>query len=88
MILKADNFKQKTMKTVILISSIFYIIGLKVSSQIDLGGKSNPVDTLISNKIIPQQPAEAVQVFPSEENNAGVDTMKNEETLKEEDNQS
>lgn len=76
------------MKAVILISSIFYIIGLKVSSQIDLAGKSNPVDTLISNKIIQQQPAEAVQVFPSEENNAGVDSMKHEETLKEEDNQS
>jgi hypothetical protein len=76
------------MKAIILISSIFYIIGLKVSNQIDLVGKSNPVDTLISNKIIPQQPAEAVQVFPSEENNAGVDSMKNEETLKEEDNQS
>ena len=76
------------MKAVILISSIFYIIGLKVSNQIDLVGKSNPVDTLISNKIIPQQSAKAVQVFQAEENSIEIDSLKSEETLKEEDNQS
>jgi hypothetical protein len=76
------------MKAVILISSIFYIIGLKVSNRIDLVGKSNPVDTLISNKIIPQQPAKAVQVFQTEENSIEIDSLKSEESLKEEDNQS
>lgn len=76
------------MKAVILISSIFYIIGLKVSNQIDLVGKSTPVDTLISTKIIPQQLEKAVQVITSDENNTDIDSLKNEETLKEENNQS
>ena len=44
------------MKAVILISSIFFILGLKVSHKIDLGIKNNAVDTLISTKIIPQHP--------------------------------
>ncbi|HKL32239.1 MAG TPA: hypothetical protein VJ919_06890 [Tangfeifania sp.] len=76
------------MKAVILISSIFYIIGLKVSSQIDLAGKSNPVDTLISTKIIPLQPAKSVQIFQSDENSNDVDSIKSEQPLKEQDNQS
>lgn len=76
------------MKAVILISSIFYIIGLKVSNQIDLVGKSNPVDTLISNKIVRQQPANSVQVFQVEENSIEIDSLKSEESLKDEDNQS
>ena len=76
------------MKAVILISSIFYIIGLKVSNQIDLAGKSNPVDTLISTKIIPLQPTKSVQVFQVEENSIEIDSLKSEESLKDEDNQS
>lgn len=75
------------MKTVILISSIFYIIGLKVSSQIDLAGKSNPVDTLISTKVIPLQPAQSVQIFQSDENISEADSIKTEQPERE-DNQS
>jgi hypothetical protein len=59
-----------------------------VSNQIDLVGKSNPVDTLISNKIIPHQPAQAVQVFQADENSNEVDSLNSEEISKEEDNQS
>ena len=40
------------MKAIILISSIFYILGLKISNKIDLVKKSNPVDTIITNQII------------------------------------
>ncbi len=76
------------MKAVILISSIFYIIGLKVSSNINLVGKSNPVDTLISNKIIPYQPAKSVQIFQSDENINETDSIKTEQPEKEEDSQS
>jgi hypothetical protein len=35
------------MKTIILISSIFYILGLKIGNKIDLIKKSNPVDKII-----------------------------------------
>lgn len=76
------------MKAVILISSIFYIIGLKVSTNINLVGKSNPVDTLISNKIIPYQPAKSVQIFQSDENISETDSIKTEQPEKEEDSQS
>jgi hypothetical protein len=41
------------MKAIILISSIFYILGLKISNKIDFIKKSNPVETIITNKIVP-----------------------------------
>ncbi len=37
------------MKTIILISSIFYILGLKISNKIDLIKKSNPVEKIITH---------------------------------------
>ena len=39
------------MKALILISSIFYILGLKISNKIDLVKKSNPVEKIITNKV-------------------------------------
>ena len=39
------------MKAIILISSIFYILGLKISNKIDLVKRNNPVDKIITNKI-------------------------------------
>jgi hypothetical protein len=39
------------MKTVILISSIFYILGLKISNKIDLIKQSNPVEKIITHTI-------------------------------------
>jgi len=72
------------MKAIFLISSIFYIIGLKVSSNIELTLKKNPVDTLISNKIIPPQPAKSVHLFQPEENIGGMDSLKAEKAEKEE----
>ncbi|MCD6355549.1 MAG: hypothetical protein J7L95_08365 [Prolixibacteraceae bacterium] len=39
------------MKIIILISSIFYILGLKISNRIDFLKKSNPVEKIITNTI-------------------------------------
>ncbi|WP_321345634.1 hypothetical protein [uncultured Draconibacterium sp.] len=39
------------MKALILISSIFYILGLKISNKIDLVKKSNPVEKIITHKV-------------------------------------
>jgi len=39
------------MKAFILISSIFYILGLKISNKIDLVKKSNPVEKIITHKV-------------------------------------
>ena len=48
------------MKAIILISSIFYILGLKISNHIELVKKCNPVDTIITNKITTTSPSKAV----------------------------
>lgn len=47
------NRKQTlTMKAIILISSIFYILGLKIGNKIDLVKKENPVKTIsIATKV-------------------------------------
>ena len=47
------------MKAIILISSIFYILGLKISNKIDLVKRSNPVDKIITNKITEEKQADA-----------------------------
>lgn len=39
------------MKALILISSIFYILGLKISNKIDLVKKSNPVEKIITHQV-------------------------------------
>ncbi|MDX8339335.1 hypothetical protein SLH46_09095 [Draconibacterium sp. IB214405] len=44
------------MKAIILISSIFYILGLKVSNTIDLVKKSNPTEKIITHKVQAAEP--------------------------------
>lgn len=48
------------MKAIILISSIFYILGVKISNKIDLFKHANPVEKIITNKITSTQPAKSV----------------------------
>lgn len=64
------------MKAIILISSIFYILGLKISNHIDLVKKSNPVDTLITNKIIVTPPSKVVYLKNETGFKAFADTVK------------
>lgn len=44
------------MKAIILISSIFYILGLKLSHKFDLVKKTDPVNKTITNNIETKQP--------------------------------
>ena len=39
------------MKAVILISSIFYLLGFKISNQIELFKKSSPAEKVITNPV-------------------------------------
>jgi transcription antitermination factor NusA-like protein len=48
------------MKAIVLISSIFYILGLKIGNKIDIVKKSNPVEKIITNCITPSKPAKAI----------------------------
>ncbi len=41
------------MKAIILMSSIFYLLGLKISNQIDLVKKTCPADTVITHSVTP-----------------------------------
>ncbi len=55
------------MKAIVLISSIFFLLGLKLSSVIDLRKKAETVDTLITTKIIQSKPVKALPLFGDSE---------------------
>lgn len=55
------------MKAVVVISSIFFLLGLKLSNIIDLRGKAEAVDTMITNKIIKSKPVQALPLFKETE---------------------
>lgn len=50
------------MKAIILISSIFYVLGLKISNKIDFVKRINPVEKIINN-VIPPKKADKVYHF-------------------------
>ena len=49
------------MKAIILISSIFYILGLKISNKFELIKRSHPVEKTISTTIQEKQSVNAVK---------------------------
>lgn len=55
------------MKTIVFFSSIFFLLGLKLSNIINLPGKIEAVDTIITNKIIQSKPAKALPLFKDSE---------------------
>nr|WP_321356229.1 hypothetical protein [uncultured Draconibacterium sp.] len=70
------------MKALILISSIFYILGLKISNKIDLVKKSNPVEKIITHKVKTTEPekctsfeAEAEKDAPEKEKTVSKESM-------------
>jgi len=64
------------MKAIILISSIFYILGLKISNKIDLVKKSNPVDTIITKQITSTTPSKTIHLKDEIGFKALADTLK------------
>ncbi len=69
------------MKTVILASSIFFILGLKVSSTIDLTPQATRVDTMKTQQITPAVPGKPADVpeTPAPLNNS--DSLKGTEEV-------
>lgn len=55
------------MKTIVFFSSIFFLLGLKLSNIINLPGKIEAVDTMITNKIIQSKPTKALPLFKDSE---------------------
>ncbi|HYQ56174.1 MAG TPA: hypothetical protein VEP89_02425 [Draconibacterium sp.] len=64
------------MKIIILISSIFYILGLKISNKIDLVKKSNPVEKIITHKTKTAEPEDAAK-YEEEADKTSPTTEKN-----------
>ncbi len=64
------------MKTIILLSSIFYILGLKLSNQIDLEKKEHPIDTVVGNKIMSSTPSKNFEWKVSSGFNIFSDTLR------------
>ena len=70
--------KLKTMKAIILISSIFYILGLKIGNKVDIVKKSNPIEKIITNGIKPSKPLNTFHFEQKESESAKPDSMKSE----------
>lgn len=64
------------MKAIILVSSIFYILGLKLGNKIDIVKKSNPVEKIITNCITPSKPAKTIQFEQKSIEKAEPDSLK------------
>ena len=69
------------MKATLFLSSIFFLLGLKVSSIIDLRGKANAVDNIITTKIIKSNPIKAFPLFKDTNNNEEIRIEKKEEPV-------
>ena len=64
------------MKAIILISSIFYILGLKIGNKIDLVKKSIPVKKIITNTINVKKPSNCCDYKKEVAEKANCDTVK------------
>ena len=67
---------KKQMKAIILISSIFYILGLKLGNKIDLVKKSDPVEKIITHKIKADKPDKCCDYSKETTKKTVCDTLK------------
>ena len=65
------------MKAIILISSIFYILGLKIGNKIDIVKKANPVEKIITRCITaPPKPPKPIDFEQETMKQAKSDSLK------------
>jgi hypothetical protein len=64
------------MKAIILISSIFYVLGLKISNKIDFVKRINPVEKIINNVIPPKKTDKVYRFHDDAEKKPEADTLK------------
>jgi len=65
------------MKAIILISSIFYILGLKIGHKIDLFKSSNPVQKISTTTNAIKQATKAVYFSDEVRSKSSTDSLKN-----------
>ena len=63
------------MKAIILISSIFYILGLKIGNKIDLVKKSDSSEKIITQKVKAEKPSDCCQFTEELANKATPDSI-------------
>jgi len=68
--------KTETMKAIILISSIFYILGLKIGNKIDLIKKSIPVEKTITHTINKVKPSKSTDFCDERNKKTEKDSIK------------
>lgn len=66
------------MKAIILISSIFYILGLKIGHKIDLFKNNNPVQKISTTTNAIKQATKAVYFSDEAKPKTGIDSLRNE----------
>jgi len=64
------------MKALILISSIFYILGFKISNKFDLIKKVHPVEKIITTPVPAQQPSNAIHYNDETKSATSADSLK------------
>ncbi|MBN1987365.1 MAG: hypothetical protein JW761_13725 [Prolixibacteraceae bacterium] len=65
------------MKAIILISSIFYILGLKIGNKIDIVKRANPVEKIITKCITaPPKPPKTIDFEQEKFEQAKADSLK------------
>lgn len=64
------------MKAIILISSIFYILGLKISNKIDLIKKSTPVEKVIIHSVQKANPEKTADFEEVQVTKKGTEAVK------------
>ena len=65
------------MKTIILISSIFYILGLKIGHKIDLFKNYNPVEKISTTTNAVKKAAKSVYFYDETKPDNSPDSLKN-----------
>lgn len=68
------------MKAIILISSIFYILGLKIGHKIDLFKSNNPVQKISTTTNAIKQATKAVYFSDEVKQKTSIDSLKNNGT--------
>jgi hypothetical protein len=63
------------MKTIILISSIFYILGLKIGNKIELVKKSDSNEKIITQKVKEKEPTDCCKYSDELANKTTCDTV-------------
>lgn len=65
------------MKTILFVSTLFFLLGLKISKLIDFSEKVNVIDKIVTNQIMKVKSLDALPLFKDSEEPKAVNDEKN-----------